>query len=653
MTEPSIISHADYRLAWICALPLELAAAESMLDEYHHPAPNEAQTGYTLGKIAGHNVVIGCLPSGIYGTNAAAGVVSQMQSAFPNIRYGLLVGIGGGVPSKTADIRLGDIVVSKPISKFGGVKQYDLGKSVGERRLQHTGVLNQPPPILLTAASHLESEGMRKKDEFILKEVMKVLRESPDMEATFSRPIQEDRLFRSTYAHLELSESCSDCDINEQVVRPPRQSKDPQIHYGTIASGNRVIKDARTRDEIAGKFNALCFEMEAAGIMNHLPCVVIRGICDYCDSHKNKEWQGYAALVAAIYAKRLLGYVSVIRPPDQTHSLQKSQIRRDGILMVPFDRNPRFMGRVEIVQKLKTKILTRGHRKSRKAAISGLGGVGKTQVALELAYIIHSQDPGYSIFWIPSTSIEAVEQAFQSIGQVLGLPEGNPDDLKSRVKAHLSSKRAGSWLLIVDNADDQNIWLDSNTSHPLKSFLPHSDEGFVLFTSRSQRLVTQLVGPDVIRLSELDDQSAVDLFKKSLIQGDLTADEKSTITLVHRLCGLPLALVQAASFVNENSMSLERYLLLLIQQEEDMMELLSEDFEDNYRYQNVENPVSATWLVSFQHIEKSNTLAIMFLSFFACIDHRDIPLSLLPPTGTELEREKALGILKAYSFITL
>jgi hypothetical protein len=310
------------------------------------------------------------------------------------------------------------------------------------------------------------------------------------------------------------------------------------------------MKDARERDEIAERFNVLCFEMEAAGIMNHLPCIVVRGICNYCDSHKNKEWQGYAALVAAIYAKMLLKLVPVTKA--------QAEMKTDGILMLPFDRNPRFLGRSEAIQRLKSQVLTRDHTKARRAAISGLGGVGKTQVTLELAYTIHSLDPTYSIFWIASTSIETAEQAFQSMCKALGLPDGGPDDIKSRVKAHLSSKRAGSWLLIVDNADDPTMWLEPNinSSHPLKSFLPQSHEGFILFTSRSQRLMTQLVGPGVIRLSALDDASAVDLFKSSLIEKELTVDEETSIALIHYLCGLPLALIQAASFINENSVSL-------------------------------------------------------------------------------------------------
>ena len=123
------------------------------------------------------------------------------------------------------------------------------------------------------------------------------------------------------------------------------------------------------------KHGMLCFEMEAAGLMNQLPCLVIRGICDYSDSHKNKQWQGYAALTAAAYAKILLSVVSVNR-------FRKSQTSQTGCWMVPFNRNPRFLGRHNEIVELEQKILNNNDQ-VRKMAITGLGGVGKTQIALE------------------------------------------------------------------------------------------------------------------------------------------------------------------------------------------------------------------------------------------------------------------------------
>ena len=105
------LRHHDYTVAWVCALPLEMAAAKSMLDEIHPNLPNSSndQNTYVLGKIHAHNVVIACLPSGVYGTTSAATVANQMLCPFRSIRFGLMVGIGGSVPTKKADIRLGDV----------------------------------------------------------------------------------------------------------------------------------------------------------------------------------------------------------------------------------------------------------------------------------------------------------------------------------------------------------------------------------------------------------------------------------------------------------------------------------------------------------------------------------------------------------------
>src|SRR5438045_6123229 len=121
----------DYTMGWVCALPIELAAATMMLDEEHQDLPREdSDTNlYTLGRICEHNVVIACLPAGQTGTNSAAAVAVEMKSRFARIRFGLMVGIGGGVPSAKSDIRLGDVVISNPNMPHGGVVQYDFGKT--------------------------------------------------------------------------------------------------------------------------------------------------------------------------------------------------------------------------------------------------------------------------------------------------------------------------------------------------------------------------------------------------------------------------------------------------------------------------------------------------------------------------------------------
>lgn len=308
--------HTDYDIAWICALPLELAAAKTMLEQIHPSLPQAPsdQNSYTLGGISGHNLVLVCLPSGSYGTTSAATVLSQMRSTFPSIAYGLMVGIGGGVPSSNGglDIRLGDVVVSTPSGVSGGVIQYDYGKALPDRLFENTGSLNRPPPVLLSAVSQMRSDHIVNGLE-IQATISSKLERHGDMKEHFSRP-ERDWLFNAAYKHCTDAPDCSACDQTQLVDRLPRRSHEPHIHYGLIASGNQVIKDAETRDLVAKRLGGgiLCFEMEAAGLMNQVPCLVIRGICDYCDSHKQDDWQGCAALSAAAYAKVLVTLVSAV-----------------------------------------------------------------------------------------------------------------------------------------------------------------------------------------------------------------------------------------------------------------------------------------------------------------------------------------------------
>jgi len=294
----------EYSVGWVCALPVELAAAQLMLDEEHQQLGQETNDSnlYTLGRIGEHNVVLACLPSGQAGTNSAAAVATRMVSAFPSIRFSLLVGIGGGVPSKEVDIRLGDVVVSQPHMGYSGVVQYDFGKTTPSG-FERTGFLNVPPTVLLNAVSKLRANDLVGRGG--LQGHLSKLAALP----VFSRDAAgTDILFEASYSHVGGT-TCASCSKEREVARQPRESR-VVVHYGTIASGNQVMRDGITRDRVSLEFGGvLCFEMEAAGLMNAFPCLVIRGICDYADSHKNKRWQAYAAGTAAAYAKEVLSVI--------------------------------------------------------------------------------------------------------------------------------------------------------------------------------------------------------------------------------------------------------------------------------------------------------------------------------------------------------
>ncbi|KAJ5378060.1 Tetratricopeptide-like helical [Penicillium cataractarum] len=637
--------HNDYTVAWICALPLEMKAAKLMLDK-NHPGLSQSShdhNAYTLGSVSGHNVVIACLPSGVYGTTSAAVVLAQMLPTFPAIRFGLMVGIGGGVPSKNVDIRLGDVVVSMPTAVSGGVIQYDYGKTIRNGCFERTGSLNKPPQYLLTAVSQVRSR-LCVENIALEKTSSEILRNHETLQRQFSRP-EKDWLFEAIYDHERNFADCSKCDPTNLVKRTTRETNEPMVHYGLIACGNRVMKSATARDAIAQELNILCFEMEAAGLMDQLPFLVIRGVCDYCDSHKNDDWQGYAALTAALYTKALLGVVPL-------HcSRQENQKTEAGHWKVPFARNPRFVGRQKEIEYLDNLIISATGQT--KAAIHGLGGIGKTQIALELAYRVRERVPECSIFWIPCTSSESVEQAYLSIASILDIPGIEPAKAKEQVRAHLSQDSAGKWLLIFDNADDIEMWTRGNDAVPaLKTFLPRSENGHILLTSRNRKLAVRVASPNVLSVPDMDESTAMQIFEKSQIQQGLLHNNHTTMALLEQLGFLPLAICQAAAYINENEITLSDYLALLKEQDTSAIELLSEKFEDDGRYDQTQNPVLITWLVSFQQIQQLDKLSAEYLSFMACINPRDIPQSILPPAPSAKRQVDALGLLSAYSFIS-
>ena len=319
------LTHNDYTVGWVCALPKEQTAATAMLDQIHldlSKPPNDHNT-YTLGSIGRHNVVVACLPKGKYGTNSAATVATRMVGTFPSIKVGLMVGIGGGIPPK---VRLGDVVVSTPVDQYPGVVQWDMGKAEKHGNFKRTGALNNPPSALLTALAKLETKHEMQRSQ-IHQYLDDLGKKWPNLVPKYTRfNSLQDPLSTPDSSHRTRSRwqvifsmlwemiralvgyilgwwviapmdhaagQVPSSTVNAEVDEAPRKPGDMRVRYGLIASGNHVIKDAKFRDRLNESLggNVLCIEMEAAGLMNDFPCIVIRGICDYADSGKNKDWQ--------------------------------------------------------------------------------------------------------------------------------------------------------------------------------------------------------------------------------------------------------------------------------------------------------------------------------------------------------------------------
>ena len=214
----------------------------------------------------------------------------------------------------------------------GGVIQYDFGILMESNTFVQTRALNSPPSILRAAVTKLKSNSSL-HPHTIRQLWNNMLERFPDLNHTYPG-YKADILYSSDYPHKDDYKDCKTCSTTHAVKRPKRKTpENPVVHHGLIGSANQVLKSASKRDELLKQQGIICFEMEAGGLMNDFPCLVIRGICgkfllrslknrlinwrgDYCDSHKNKKWQPYAAGVAAAYAKELLQVMQPVAVAD-------------------------------------------------------------------------------------------------------------------------------------------------------------------------------------------------------------------------------------------------------------------------------------------------------------------------------------------------
>ncbi|KAL2204863.1 purine and uridine phosphorylase, partial [Sarocladium strictum] len=307
-------TYQAYTVAFVFAMSFEMWAMRYMLDEEHRDLPKSDgdENSYKLGKLCGHNVVLAWLP-GEQGNSQAARVATNLSRTYKNIKWRFLVGVGGGINNEKHRIRLGDVVVSMPNMAHAGVARYDLGRDT-DSEFQQKGFVQPPPEYLRGIVEGMKAD-IRRQDSRMTEFLDAVL--SPDDEddevaEAYKRPPENsDILFPDDVPHKAgENQSCLDrCDLTRAVAHPPRKREgEPRVWYGLIASGDSVMANTTSRAEKIRRLQAdvLCFEMEAAGVMTAFPCLVIRGICDYADTHKHKEWQHYAAATAAACAKDVL-----------------------------------------------------------------------------------------------------------------------------------------------------------------------------------------------------------------------------------------------------------------------------------------------------------------------------------------------------------
>ncbi|KAJ5009127.1 Kinesin light chain [Colletotrichum sp. SAR 10_99] len=509
-----------YTVGWICAIPTELAAARTFLDK-QHPTPEAVarndNNSYTLGTMGKHNVVIAILPKREYGIAAAATVARDLVRTFPNIRIGLMVGVGGGAPSKQHD----------------------------------------------------------------------------------------------------------------------------------------VMKNAEIRDKLSAERGVLCFEMEAAGLMNHFPCLVIRGICDYSDSHKNKQWQGFAVMVAAAYAKDLLLQIaptsveaekpigevlgsiqrrlSDLKDRLKDLKLDKAEdlsVARSPHFVVPFPSDPDFVERCDI----RIWIEERYAGPESRFALVGMGGFGKSQMAIQFAHQLRATSPETGIFWVNASTKATFEESYRSIADILALPRRHDPDVNvlALVRNWLQREDVSPWLMIIDNADDFNMLFSKDGIETYLSYLPKRTKSKILVTSRSRDAAERLTGnvKMVYTVPPMEREQALQLLQRKLGRD---VNKATALRLISTLECIPLAVNQAVAYIYKRSprVTVESFLEEFHNSERRKGTLLRSDRGDIQRYEGVSNSVVVTWQVTFEQIKREQPRAADLLSLMSYFQAQNIPVYML------------------------
>ncbi|KAM3465184.1 hypothetical protein MY5147_009336 [Beauveria neobassiana] len=336
----------------------------------------------------------------------------------------------------------------------------------------------------------------------------------------------------------------------------------------------------------------------------------------------------------------------LVRESSEEHRKQRH-------FLVPFGRNEAFVGRDVVLDALRKRLPPTAHpHDCQRTAVEGLGGIGKTQNALEAAYYIHDAHPDCSVFWVPAVDPASLDRAYRDIGHALGVKglDDEKADVRVLVHAALTMDDVGPCLWIIDNADERELLFGKPWT--LKN-LPFNRNGSILITTRNHEVAIRLdvPKPGLFKVDKMHRAESAKLLYWGLDESQID-DTMSTNALLDFLTDLPLAVKQASAYMAERNMSTARYLGHCQSSNKTLIRLLSKDFGDRGRYETTHNPVATTWLISFEYLSRDAPLAADYLRFISFLSEKNIPRSLLPDEDDELEADEALGTLQAYAFVT-
>ncbi|KAK3946688.1 hypothetical protein QBC32DRAFT_128302 [Pseudoneurospora amorphoporcata] len=718
-------SKHGFEIAILCALPKERAAVLLLLDDLwdgkgsdrHRYARAQGDcNAYTHGRIGRFHVVIVLLDT--MGKVPAAGAATAVRIGYPNISLALIVGICAGVPfpKKSQEVILGDVVISNILI------HRDFGRQYSNRfvaKVETEDVYGRPNKNIrsLLRSLSLGDDGCPEVEEQAEK-YLRQLQEKNDIDpkrktGKYKYPgVNKDKLFSDAYEHKHHNPTldcgcctqgsicegsreieCDELGCDDNLLVPRQRLTQhgaqgsfplPQIHIGRMGSGDSVIRSAQHRDALAVE-GVIGIEMEGAGAWDELPSIVIKGVCDYADSHKSKMWQDYAAATAASVAKAVLdeypgsGRVSgdAHGPQEAMNPLGDSARHQEMQQMSEKDQqylkdlpttNPRhdkthieqtkgshyrvkfslqgmptsnnFVPRPSDITDIEKSLLPY-HRKTQGCnvfVLHGLGGIGKTQLAVNFAR--HYQAAFSAIFWLDGTSEDSLKQSFAICAK--RIPQGQiPENIRSpktgdevdlndiveHVQEWLAKDDNVDWLLIFDNVDLDHTQGEIPGAYDIRKYYLRSDHGAVLITSRLSKLA-QLGESKRIKPADLDLSKKIfeKWYRKELMMDD---DAQKLLRLLE---GLPLALAQAAAYMGELKLHVASYIRLYKQQWNKLFQNTDSSLLDYGR------SVCTTWTISFNAIETRDENAGNLLRLWAFLDNREMWHNLLQAAKNHQEQ---------------
>ncbi|KAL0766437.1 hypothetical protein CaCOL14_010882 [Colletotrichum acutatum] len=608
------LDYNNYKVAWIAPLEIETLAAKYMLDDVHtgrFPVREGHDYPLIAGRMCGHNVVIASFALGQdYGTEQAAGLAGQLKLLFPKLWFTLLVGVAAGLPSPRRDIRLGDVLVANSEDEVPAIVAYHLGKETSEGlKLLHGGRSQLPTnPVVTSAFSKIRIPDPRCYINSFL-DHFKVMQHKEHLSGDFTDPGQSQD---------ELNETTSSGE-RVAILRDPRpDNRRTKVWYGPIGSGDKLMKNAKERDLLRDKYSLIGLEMEAAGVMNRLNVGVIRGVCDYGDEQKNKEWQPYAAAMAAAYAKQVLLEISVvpsdtdlhIRTPEEaryneqpgslssiTHArMRDPAVRKPGLppspassdmemdadhqsgvgtrlrawatdIVWPEIRNERpalaskFVKRKNFPRCLRTNssLWDAEERQSpMKLLVHGVTGVGKSQICLQA--IAENESRFRAVFYVDASSRKSANSSYLAIAGVSGtLIDTSGSSSDENISQQISRTRF--WMSNLE--EPWTLFIDNaepSVAANLDDYLPRQGCGVIIITTIDGQVASSCdIHENIAPMESWDANELIHNFVDAT--KDFSEDEWEAIESLasETLGGLPLAIAQAGSYIANNPNSLVDY----------------------------------------------------------------------------------------------